>query len=157
MNSANMALAMAPGLSQVRDAVIADVPLMAALEMEVSHIRRDGDYRHFIENPMGIWHVSVFEGEDGQLDGFLVSCAHPGCNMLGPGVMRNDDEVATAMLTLIDGALGYIGTVSAQAPLGTVAHHHGEADHRAFLERPHREAIAAIEQRRRSARGRSAG
>jgi GNAT superfamily N-acetyltransferase len=86
------------GVSQVRDAVLADIPLMAALEMEVSHVRRDSDYRHFIENPLGIWHVSVFEGEDGQLDGFLVSCAHPGCNMLGPGVMRNDDEVATALL-----------------------------------------------------------
>ena len=87
-----------PGVSQVRAATLADVPLMAALEMEVSHVRRDGDYRYFIENPMGIWHVSVYDGEDGQLDGFLVSCAHPGCNMIGPGVMRNDDEVATALL-----------------------------------------------------------
>jgi GNAT superfamily N-acetyltransferase len=87
-----------PGISQVRDAVLADAPRMAALEMEVSHVRRDGDYRSFIENEMGIWHVSVFEGEDGQLDGFLVSCAHPGCNMLGPGVMRSDDEVALALI-----------------------------------------------------------
>ncbi len=69
---------------------------------------------------------------------------------------RHDDEVASAMLTLIDGALGYIRTVSAQAPAGSVAHHHGEVDHRAFLERPHREAIAAIEDRRRKAAGRQA-
>ena len=64
---------------------------------------------------------------------------------------RHDDDVARSMLTLIDGALGYIRTVSTQAPAGFVTHHHGEADHAAFLERPYREAIAAIEARRRRA------
>jgi hypothetical protein len=62
---------------------------------------------------------------------------------------RFDADVAGAMLTLIDGAVGYIRNVSAQAPLGTVAHHHREADHAAYLERPYREAIAEIESRRR--------
>jgi hypothetical protein len=52
------------------------------------------------------------------------------------------------MLTLIDGALGYLRNVSNRAA-GDVTHHHGEPDHQAFLERPHREAIAAIEARRR--------
>jgi hypothetical protein len=66
---------------------------------------------------------------------------------------RHDEATATYMLTLIDGALGYIRNVSAQALPGTRTHHHGEADHLAFLERPHREAIAAIEARRRRATG----
>jgi len=90
--------ATAPGVERVRVAEMDDVPRMAALEMAVSHIRRDGDYRHFVENPMGIWHVSVMEGADGSLDGFLVSCAHAGCNMLGPGVMRDDATAAALML-----------------------------------------------------------
>jgi hypothetical protein len=61
---------------------------------------------------------------------------------------RHDEVVAGAMLTLIDGALGYIRNVSGQSAAG-VTHHHGEADHQAFLERPHHEAIAAIAARRR--------
>ena len=65
---------------------------------------------------------------------------------------RHDEATSTYMLTLIDGALGYIREVSAQAAPGVRAYHHGEADHRAFLERPHREAIAAIERLRKRAR-----
>ncbi len=87
-----------PGSERVRDAVPEDVPRMAALEMAVSHIRRDGDYRHFIEDPLNIWHVSVVDAPDGGLDGFLVSCAHAGCNMVGPGVMRNEATAAALLL-----------------------------------------------------------
>jgi hypothetical protein len=65
---------------------------------------------------------------------------------------RHDEDVAGGMLALIDGALGYIRDVSAQALAGSVTHHHGEADHQAFLERPYRQAIAAIEARRRAPR-----
>ena len=57
------------------------------------------------------------------------------------------------MLALIDGALTYVRTISAQAPAGSVTHHHGGADHQAFLERPYHEAIAAIGERRRRAAG----
>ncbi len=84
----------AAGVDRVRDAVPADVPLMAALEMEVCGIRRDGDYEYFIRDEMGIWHVSVLEGKGKRLDGFLVSCAHPGCTMIGPGVMRTEAAAA---------------------------------------------------------------
>lgn len=72
---------------------------------------------------------------------------------VGGAWSRFDAGVAGAMLTLIDGALGYIRNVSAQVPTRTVAHHHGEADHRAYLERPYREAIAAINERQRRAAG----
>lgn len=85
-----------PGRARVRVAVPGDVAAMGDLEMAVSHVCRPGDYRHFIGNPMGLWHVSVVEGSGGGLEGFLVSCAHPGCTMLGPGVMR--DEAAAAAL-----------------------------------------------------------
>jgi len=84
---------------RVRDAVAADIPAMAALEMEVSHIRRDGDYRYFIRDEMGIWHVSVVEGKGKRLEGFLVSCTHPGCTMIGPGAMRTE-AAAVALLAV---------------------------------------------------------
>jgi hypothetical protein len=64
---------------------------------------------------------------------------------------RHDDATAVYMLTLIDGELGYIRGVSAQAVAGSRTFHHGQADHLAFLEQPHHEAIAAIETRRRRA------
>jgi hypothetical protein len=61
---------------------------------------------------------------------------------------RHDDETEAYTLTLIDGALGYIRNVSNRST-GEIAHHHGEADHQAVLERPYHEAIAAIGEKRR--------
>ena len=37
---------------------------------------------------MEIWHTLVLEGARGRIDGFLGSVAHPGSNLLGPGVIR---------------------------------------------------------------------
>lgn len=78
--------------SRVRPAQMQDVPAMAELEMEIAHIRRDKDYRFFIENTQKIWHTSVLENPSGGLDGFLTSINHPATNMLGPGVARTDDD-----------------------------------------------------------------
>jgi GNAT superfamily N-acetyltransferase len=89
-------------MDQVRPATLADVPRMAEAELAVSGIRRDSDYRHFIENPEGIWHVSVFESAKDRLEGFLVSCGHPGVNMIGPGVMRDDQVCAALLLAELD-------------------------------------------------------
>lgn len=47
-------------------------------------------------------------------------------------------------LTLLDGSVQYIRKHAPQWHPGTVTHHHGEADHLAFLERPFQEAIAAV-------------
>ena len=88
----------APGSDHVRPATSADVAAMIELEWEVSHIRRENDLRYFVENPEGIWHVSVLEGSDGRLDGFLVSVAHPAINMLGPGVTRTERDAAALIL-----------------------------------------------------------
>src|SRR5207244_1794600 len=51
------------------------------------------------------------------------------------------------MLTLVGGSLEYIRHLSPQWPSGKVTHHHGEPDHQAFLERPFREAQAALRAR----------
>lgn len=84
----------APRSDRVRPATSADVPAMIALEWDVNHIRRENDLRDFVENPDGIWHVSVLEGTGATLDGFLVSVAHPASNMLGPGIMRSEQDAA---------------------------------------------------------------
>ena len=77
----------------VREAVMEDVEAMASIEQEVSGITRVGDYRYFLRNAEGFWHVSVVEGANG-LDGFLVSCGAQALNMLGPGVARTQEQAA---------------------------------------------------------------
>lgn len=56
-------------------------------------------------------------------------------------------ETAQYMLTLIEGSLTYIREHSPRDRPGTVTHHHGEADHQAYLERPFLEARALIHRR----------
>ena len=85
--------------SRVRPAAAGDIEAIVDLEREVSGIERPGDFRHFILNADGHWHVSVCESEKepGKLSGVLVSCLHPACNMIGPGAMR-DSASAIALL-----------------------------------------------------------
>lgn len=88
---------------RVRPATPADVPAMAALERELVGIEREKDYRYFLENPGGIWHASVLPTPDGSgLDGFLVSVADPGSNLLGPGVARTDADAADLIRAELD-------------------------------------------------------
>lgn len=75
---------------RVRDARPEDAEAMADLEMALNGIRRQKDFEHFIENAANIWGVSVLEGSDGGLDGFLCSVKSAGSTMLGPGVMRDE-------------------------------------------------------------------
>jgi len=92
----------APGMDRVRPARMDDVPAMAALEMEVSGICREKDYRHLIANREGFWNALVQEGAMGGLEGFLLSCTHPAMCMLGPGVARNQDAAAAMILRALD-------------------------------------------------------
>jgi GNAT superfamily N-acetyltransferase len=85
------------GGDRVRDARPADVPAMAHLEMDVSGITREEDYRYCIQNELGCWHAAVFETPRGDVDGFMISCAHPAMNMLGPCVARTE-EAALALI-----------------------------------------------------------
>ena len=60
-----------------------------------------------------------------------------------------DEATAQYMQTLIEGDLAYIREGSAQDFTGNVTHHHGEADHLAYLERPFLEALEAVHARMR--------
>ena len=86
----------------IRKAVPDDVNAIVALERELCGIARSNDFRYFIENRDGFWHLSVCEAENGGLDGFMASCAHPGCNMIGPGLARTQDQAASLLLTELD-------------------------------------------------------
>lgn len=85
--------------SRVRPATLDDLDAIVCLEREVAGIERPGDYRHFIQSGKPTWHISVCEGTQGRaaLDGVLVSCLHPACNMIGPGAARTC-EAAVALL-----------------------------------------------------------
>ena len=89
-------------LSEHLEATPADVPAMAALEMEVSGITREQDYRYAIENKLGFWHAAVYENEDGKLDGFMISSLHHPMNMLGPCVARSEAEAAALIVRELD-------------------------------------------------------
>ena len=58
-----------------------------------------------------------------------------------------DPQVARYMLTMIEGGLIYIDETSARREPGSVTHHHGEADHMAYLRRPFLEAQDAVRRR----------
>ena len=107
-----------PGSERVRQATQHDLSAMVELEWEVNHIRRENDLRYFVENPDGIWHVSVLAGKQGGLDGFLVSVAHQASNMLGPGVMRTEDDAAALILAELNQNRGRqpVWLVPAQCP-----------------------------------------
>jgi GNAT superfamily N-acetyltransferase len=81
-------------LHRVRPATTMDVPFIVQLEASVSGIRRELDWRFFIENRQGIWHTFVFEGANGAIEGVLGSVHHPGSHMVGPGVMRHAGAAA---------------------------------------------------------------
>lgn len=84
-------------LSLVREATLADFGGIVELEWRHGHLRREKDWRHFIENSSGIWHVSVQPGIAGEVVGVLASVHHPGSHMLGPGVMA-DESVAINLI-----------------------------------------------------------
>ncbi len=91
-----------PGEDRVRAATADDVPAMTALELEVSGISRAGDFRYFLENALGFWHVSVFENARGGIDGFMVSSGHPAFNMLGPCVTRTEEQALALIRRELD-------------------------------------------------------
>lgn len=91
-----------PGLEQVRDATPGDVSALADLELSVSGISRETDYRFCIKNGQGFWHASVYEVSAGKIEGFLISSGHPAFNMLGPGVARTEAQAAALIYKELD-------------------------------------------------------
>lgn len=95
-----------PAITRVRPATAFDVPKMVALEEQISGIRREKDYYYFLENRLGIWHTSVLENASGAISGFLCSVAHPASTMLGPGIMRTEEDAMALIFAELDARRG---------------------------------------------------
>ena len=87
---------------QVSEAVPADMPDMVALEMEVAGISRAKDFLYLLENRDGFWHMSVLRNARGELEGFLASCGHRGCNMIGPGAALTPEVMLPLLAAELD-------------------------------------------------------
>ncbi|MGH9341177.1 MAG: GNAT family N-acetyltransferase [Acidobacteriota bacterium] len=59
-----------PGSDRVRNATLDDVPALVALEEELSGVSRQEDYRFCVENSLGFFHSSVYEGVSGDSKAF---------------------------------------------------------------------------------------
>jgi hypothetical protein len=70
---------------------------MVDLENEVAGIRRAKDLAHFLRSPGGNWATFVHRDVTGKIDGWLASVDHPGCRMIGPGVM-GEGGIALALI-----------------------------------------------------------
>jgi hypothetical protein len=92
----------APGRDRVRRATGEDVAAIVGLERSVSGISREKDWRSFITNTAGIWHVSVLRAEDGEMVGALASIRHPGSNMIGPGVATTEAAALALVAAELD-------------------------------------------------------
>lgn len=86
-----------PVSERIRPATIDDLDQILKLEEEISGIRREKDWRYFLDDLTGLWRGMVYEDHD-TITGFLFSINHPGSRLLGPGVMR-DDEAAFHLIT----------------------------------------------------------
>lgn len=86
-----------PGVNHVRDATLDDLGAIVSLETELAGLQREKDWRYFLENREGIWHVSVMESPTKELVGVLASVADPASRMIGPGLAR-DEQAAQALL-----------------------------------------------------------
>jgi hypothetical protein len=60
-----------------------------------------------------------------------------------------DPDGIRYMRTLVEGALGYVRHTAVRRSDQSTTHHHGAADHLAWLERPFTEALRALDERGR--------
>lgn len=85
------------GTNRIRLAHPHEAPTLANYEHSLQGIRREQDYRFFLENSVGQWRIHVSEDESGQINGFLVTSLNPAIPMLGPGVVATE-TTATALI-----------------------------------------------------------
>ncbi|CEK17960.1 acetyltransferase [Chthonomonas calidirosea] len=107
---------------RIRAATLEDVPVMADLEREIAGIRREKDYRYFVENTDGCWHVSVLETEHGTIEGFMTSVATLASNMLGPGVARTQEQAAALIAEELNQHRGRNPVVLVPSQADTLVH-----------------------------------
>lgn len=75
----------------------ADAVAIAAAEREIAGIIREGDWRYFLGDTTGVWHVSLLRDTSGEIAGALASSTHSASRIIGPGFAR-DEAGAAALL-----------------------------------------------------------
>ncbi len=87
---------------RMRAATMADLSAITDFEFRLNGIRKEKDYRFFIENQSGCWRLSVIEKVDGTLAGFLAASAFPTDNLLGQGVAEDEATMLELMQGMLD-------------------------------------------------------
>jgi hypothetical protein len=88
--------------ASVREASPDDIASIKSLELDISGICREADYRFCIENSVGCLHSSVVEEDGTGIGGFAVSIRHPALNMIGPAFSRTETEMLALLLRELD-------------------------------------------------------
>jgi GNAT superfamily N-acetyltransferase len=110
------------GDASVRPATMDDVPAIERLEADVAGISREQDYRYFLDQKDGPWHVSVYRDERGGVDGFLASINDPRFTMLGPGLARTPEQAASLLLAELNRFRGQTPVFLVPAQSGSLVH-----------------------------------
>ena len=92
-----------PGAStRLRAGTIGDVPAIADLEFRLNGIRKEQDYRFFVEDKSGCWRLAVIENVDGSLVGFLAASVYPTLRILGQGVAEDEATMQALVHGMLD-------------------------------------------------------
>ena len=92
-----------PGAStRVRKARMADATAIADFEFRLNGIRKEKDYRFFLENHSGCWRLAIIERDDGRIAGFLAASALPTDNMIGQGVAEDESTMLELLQFMMD-------------------------------------------------------
>lgn len=79
-----------------------DAERAADLEFRLNGVRRGKDYRQLVENRQQCWRLLVADRDDGSLAGFLGAVVHPHSQMIGPGVMDDEDAAIALLHAMLD-------------------------------------------------------
>jgi predicted N-acetyltransferase YhbS len=88
--------------TRMRAATMEDVSAIADFEFRLNGIRKEKDYRFFIENPSSGWRLAVIEKPSGELTGFLAASAQPTDILLGQGVAEDESTMLELMLGMMN-------------------------------------------------------
>jgi GNAT superfamily N-acetyltransferase len=86
-----------PDDARVRPGTPADAAAIATVEREIAGIERPDDWRYFLADVTGRWHVSVLTADDGGIAGALASVVSPASRMIGPGFARTEKQAAALL------------------------------------------------------------
>lgn len=103
------------GVDKVRVAGRDEAGRLADFEASQQGIRREKDYRFFLQNEVGDWKVLVSEDAGGAINGVLVVSLNAAMPMLGPGVASNETSALSLLWVALSELKGKTYVVLAPA------------------------------------------